>query len=89
MLFSISQLKGRLESTYAVNISDEYLFGESVTLKKLAQIVKLGHAQDDSGREATASNNISATPNPQGGTADGLAGALGCPPGVRVCCVIQ
>ena len=82
---SISQFKGRLESAYAVKISDEYLFGESVTLTKLAEVVKLGHAPngDDTNGEIVATSNVVSH-----GTADGLAGALGCPPGV-VCCVIQ
>jgi len=85
---SISQFKGRLESAYAVKISDEYLFGENVTLKKMAEVVKLGCAPDDKGFEGGAPNgDIPASVPP--GTADGLAGALGCPPGVRVCCAIQ
>ncbi|VEU33336.1 unnamed protein product [Pseudo-nitzschia multistriata] len=84
---SISQFKGRLESAYAVQISDEYLFRESVTLQKLAEVVRLGYAPDDNndGGDAAAA----APPSAPGGTADGIAGALGCPPGVRVCCVIQ
>jgi acyl carrier protein len=85
---SISQFKGRLESAYAVKLSDEYLFGESTTLAKLAEVVKLGHAPDDvetNGGNGIASNMVSTANH---GTADGLAGALGCPPGV-VCCVIQ
>jgi acyl-CoA synthetase (AMP-forming)/AMP-acid ligase II/acyl carrier protein len=88
---NISQFKGRLESVYAVKISDEYLFGERVTLKKLAEVVKLGYAPDDTVDHAggdiggTSSSSI-AGPT---GKAEGLAGALGCPPGVRVCCVIQ
>jgi acyl-CoA synthetase (AMP-forming)/AMP-acid ligase II/acyl carrier protein len=84
---SISQFAGRLESAYAVRLSDEYLFREGVTLRKLAEVVKLGYAPDDVG--GGGSNGHAATAAPPGGTADGLAGALGCPPGVRVCCVIQ
>lgn len=83
---SISQFKGRLEGAYAVKISDEYLFSESITLQKLAEVVKLGYAPDDLGGEATNGELASTS---QGGNAEGLAGALGCPPGVRVCCVIQ
>mmetsp|Transcript_43917 Transcript_43917/g.49765 ORF Transcript_43917/g.49765 Transcript_43917/m.49765 type:complete len:802 (-) Transcript_43917:24-2429(-) len=93
---TLSQFKGRLESAYAVRISDEYLFGESVTLKKLADVVKLGYAPDDiNGGEAGSSSNNNSGPSSstppvsQGGNAEGLAGMLGCPPGVRVCCVIQ
>jgi acyl carrier protein len=85
---SISQFKGRLESAYAVKISDEYLFGESVTLKKLAEVVKLGYAPDDTGGGGPSNESGSPSAMPQG-TAGGLAGALGCPPGVRVCCIIQ
>jgi len=100
-----AQFKGQLESVYAVRISDEYLFGNTVTLTKLAEVVKLGYAPDDTGGDKTgnsSSNNnynnntiepsssaSSPPPISQGGTADGLAGMLGCPPGVRVCCVIQ
>lgn len=92
---TISQFKGRLESIYAVKISDEYLFGESVTLKKLAEVVKLGYAPNDVGGEASNNNNnngpssSSSAPASQGENAEGLAGMLGCPPGVKVCCVIQ
>ncbi|KAL3912764.1 MAG: hypothetical protein SGILL_006758, partial [Bacillariaceae sp.] len=71
---SISQFKGRLESAYGVKISDEYLFGENITMKKLAEVVKLGYAPDDTGAEGSSGN----APAPVAtGTADGLAGALG------------
>jgi acyl-CoA synthetase (AMP-forming)/AMP-acid ligase II len=88
---SISQFAGRLESAYAVKLSDEYLFREGVTLTKLAEVTKLGYAPDDVGREASNNNGgpSSSSSSPQGGNAEGLAGALGCPPGVKVCCVIQ
>ena len=88
---SISQFKGRLESAFAVKISDEYLFSENITLQKLAEVAKLGYAPDDVGGETTNGGDPSPTSAPpsQGGNAEGLAGALGCPPGVRVCCVIQ
>lgn len=78
---SISQFKGLLEAEYAVKISDEYLFRENTTLNKLVEVVKLGHAPDDGEGDAP-----DATP-PSTGTAGGLAGALGCPPGV--CCVVM
>ncbi len=83
---SISQFSGRLENGYAVKLSDEYLFREGVTLQKLAEVVKLGYAPDDNAEGAAANGAAMAAPT---GHADGLAGALGCPPGVRVCCVIQ
>ncbi|KAL3907229.1 MAG: hypothetical protein SGILL_008956, partial [Bacillariaceae sp.] len=91
---TISQFKGRLESAYGVKISDEYLFGENITLKKLAEVVQLGYAPDDAaggnGVEDSNGNVRRQQPAPVAtGTADGLAGALGCPPGVRVCCTIQ
>jgi acyl carrier protein len=87
---SISQFKGRLESAYAVKISDEYLFGESTTLTKLVEVVKLGFAPDDhvGADESNGVPSSAMTAGPPQGTAGGLAGALGCPPGV-VCCVIQ
>jgi acyl-CoA synthetase (AMP-forming)/AMP-acid ligase II/acyl carrier protein len=88
---NISQFKGRLESAYAVQISDEYLFGETITLKKLAEVVKLGYAPDDTGG-GDAANVVAAggvSSSAPTGKAEGLAGMLGCPPGVKVCCVIQ
>ena len=45
---SVSQLKGLLESSYAVTLSDEYLFREDTTVEKLVDVVKLGYAPDDS-----------------------------------------
>jgi acyl-CoA synthetase (AMP-forming)/AMP-acid ligase II/acyl carrier protein len=85
---SISQFKGRLESAYGVKISDEYLFGESTTLTKLVEVVKLGYAPDDVGADGSSGVPPSTLAGAPQGTAGGLAGALGCPPGV-VCCVIQ
>lgn len=82
---TISQFKGLLESHYSTKLSDEYLFRETSSLNKLAEVVKLGYAPDD---------NQDGTPGrmPEGvgtqGKADGIAGMLGCPPGV-VCCVIS
>ena len=86
---SISQFKGRLEAGYGVKISDEYLFGETTTLTKLVEVVKLGYAPDDVAGEGTNGSTPSSSHAgaPQG-TAGGIAGALGCPPGV-VCCAIQ
>lgn len=86
---SIAQFKGRLESAYAVTITDEYLFGETLTLKKLAEVVKLGYAPDDKRGGEIANGGPSNVPPSSVPTrcAGGLAGALGCPPGVR--CVIQ
>ena len=79
---SISQFKGLLEAGYAVKISDEYLFRENTTLVKLVEVVKLGYAPDDGEGDAPLAAPQST------GTAGGLAGALGCPPGV-VCCVVM
>lgn len=79
---SISQFKGLLEAEYAVKISDEYLFRENTNLNKLVEVVKLGYAPDD-GEE----NTSTAAAPPSAGTVGGLAGALGCPPGV--CCVVM
>lgn len=86
---SISQFKGRLEGAYGVQISDEYLFGERVTLKKLAEVVKLGYAPDDTRGDDVGSNGVQPPSSAPTGKAEGLAGVLGCPPGVKVCCVIQ
>ena len=81
---TITQFKGMLENSYAVKLSDEYLFRESSTLTKLVEVVKLGHAPDDGDGESSSS--APASSSAQAGTAGGLAGALGCPPGVR--CII-
>ena len=89
---SITQFKGMLENNYAVKLSDEYLFRESTTIVKLVEVVKLGYAPDDTvGADGanvapgTMPSNHGTTPVP--GQAKGLAGALGCPPGVV--CVIM
>lgn len=86
---SITQFKGMLENNYAVKLSDEYLFRETTTITKLVEVVKLGYAPDDAdgtnSAAATTAGNNSTTPVP--GQARGLAGALGCPPGVV--CVIM
>jgi acyl carrier protein len=81
---SISQFSGLLESSYGVKISDHYLFNESTTLVKLVDVVKLGYAPDDEcgdGANLAASNDGLQSE----GKAKGLAGALGCPPGVVLC----
>lgn len=82
---TISQFKGLLESHYATKLSDEYLFLETTSLNKLAEVVKLGYAPDDD-----LEGNSGRVPEGVGtqGKADGIAGMLGCPPGV-VCCVIS
>jgi acyl-CoA synthetase (AMP-forming)/AMP-acid ligase II len=82
---SISQFKGLLENNYAVKLSDEYLFRETTTAMKLVEVVKLGYAPDDADGSNAAAMAASTTPLP--GRAKGLAGALGCPPGVV--CVIM
>jgi len=83
---SLSQFKGMLEGEYATRLSDEYLFREATTLNKLVEVVKLGYAPDDDGQPAGpgAASTVAHSP----GQAGGLAGALGCPPGV-VCCVVM
>jgi acyl-CoA synthetase (AMP-forming)/AMP-acid ligase II len=78
---SITQFKGRIESHYGVSkLSDEYLFRESCTLIKIAEIVKLGNAPDDG-------ENVGSAAEPTHQSTGGLAGALGCPPGV-VCVIL-
>lgn len=78
---TLSQFKGLLESHYAVKISDEYLFRESTTIGKLVEVVKLGYAPDD------GDGTQAATLSTASGNSGGLAGALGCPPGV-VCTIL-
>jgi acyl-CoA synthetase (AMP-forming)/AMP-acid ligase II/acyl carrier protein len=82
---TLSQFKGLLESHYAVKISDEYLFRETTTLTKLVEVVKLGYAPDDADGHAALSGTSPVTASP--GTVGGLAGTLGCPPGV-VCIIL-
>jgi hypothetical protein len=77
---SISQFKGLIETQYATQISDEYLFREGSCLDKIAKIVKLGYAPDDRSDGPPVDIN--------NGKAKGVAGALGCPPGV-VCCTVM
>jgi len=74
---SISQFKGLLEGKYHTKISDEYLFQERCSLDKVVEVVKLGYAPDDVDQDA-----------PRGvRRRRGVAGALGCPPGV-VCSIM-
>jgi hypothetical protein len=78
---SVSQFKGQLEACYSVTkLSDEYLFRETSTLDKIVEVVRLGYAPDDGDGHTAAANTVE---QGQGG----LAGALGCPPGV-VCTVL-
>jgi acyl-CoA synthetase (AMP-forming)/AMP-acid ligase II len=45
---SLAQFKGLLETSYGVKaFSDEYLFRDTTTVKKLVNVVKAGAAQDD------------------------------------------
>ena len=45
---SLAQFKGLLETTYGVKaFSDEYLFRDTTTVKKLVNVVKAGSAPDD------------------------------------------
>lgn len=68
---SLAQLKGLLEGDYATKFSDEYLFRDTTTLRKLVEAVKLGHAADDGA---------------EGGDNGGSSGANhSAPPGI-VCC---
>jgi len=88
---SISQFKGLLDAQYATKISDEYLFQERATVNKLAEVVKLGYAPDDVedfDQNQEMSNEAKVSSSANIGEAKGLAGALGCPPGV-VCCIVM
>jgi len=49
---TVSQLKGLLVYEYAVDLSDEYLFRETSNVACLVDIIKRGHALDDSSGEA-------------------------------------
>jgi acyl-CoA synthetase (AMP-forming)/AMP-acid ligase II len=82
---TLTQFKGMLENNYSVKLSDEYLFRETTTATKLVEVVKLGYAPDDVDGDNTAGVATSTAAVP--GHAKGLAGALGCPPGVV--CVIM
>ncbi len=80
---SLSQFKGQLEVQYATTLSDEYLFREGSTINKLVEVVKLGYAPDDNEENGAGSSS----PPAAAGSAGGVAGALGCPPGV--CCTVM
>lgn len=86
---SLSQFKGLLENGYKIRpLSDEYLFRETTSVLKLVEVIKLGHAPDDDGADGTTANGGAGGAEVAGiGQARGLAGALGCPPGVV--CTIQ
>ena len=88
---TLSQFKGLLEFDYATDVSDGYLFREGTTINKLVEVIKLGYAPDDNEdgdqpAEAAAGGG-SKNKGAMVGESRGLAGALGCPPGVR--CVIM
>mmetsp|Transcript_28439 Transcript_28439/g.33085 ORF Transcript_28439/g.33085 Transcript_28439/m.33085 type:complete len:818 (-) Transcript_28439:80-2533(-) len=83
---TLSQFKGVLEYEYATQLSDGYLFRSSTTISKLVDIVKLGYAPDD-GEDTADGDGNDASPHGGIGESRGLAGALGCPPGV--CCVVM
>jgi len=88
---SLAQLKGMLEGQCSVRpFSDEYLFRDTTTLKKLVEIVQLGHAPDDgsASAETGANEHVASSSSGVGSSGGGLAGALGCPPGV-VCCTVM
>lgn len=84
---TLSQFQGMLELQYATKLSDEYLFRDSTTVDKLVEVVRLGYAPDDEGTAAPGTSAQRQGTSRQG-NAKGLAGALGCPPGV-VCCSIM
>jgi hypothetical protein len=86
---SISQFKGMLEVQYFTKLSDDYLFRESTTLGKLVEVVKHGFAPDefaDHGVSQNQQGNPATTPS-SAGRAQGLAEALGCPPGI-ICTIL-
>jgi hypothetical protein len=86
---SISQFKGMLEVQYFTKLSDDYLFRESTTLGKLVEVVKHGFAPDefaDHGVSQNQQGNPATTPS-SAARAQGLAGALGCPPGI-ICTIL-
>lgn len=84
---SLAQLKGMLEGQYGVkSFSDEYLFRDTTTINKLVEIVKVGAARDDIPSTHATTDTQSASIS--AGQSGGIAGALGCPPGV-VCCTVM
>lgn len=67
---TLAQLKGLLESRYAVStMSDAYLFNDATTLKKLVEVVKVGVAKDDT-REGSIGGGSRAS--------EGGGGCCGC-----------
>lgn len=73
-----------LEVEYFTKLSDDYLFRETTTVSKLVEVVKLGYAPDDVVEDGVQPNrgNKKSTSSSGVGQARGVAGALGCPPGV-------
>ena len=66
---TLAQLKGLLESRYAVStMSDAYLFSDTTSLKKLVEVVKAGVAKDGAGGGGSG----------QGTSAGGGGGTPGC-----------
>lgn len=89
----LAQLKGMLEGQYAVkSFSDDYLFRDTTTLKKLVEIIKIGDVPDDGPVNEEGQFDVVAAANATSssgvGSSGGIAGALGCPPGV-VCCAVM
>lgn len=84
---TLSQFKGILEFNYATDVSDGYLFREGTTINKLVEVIKLGYAPDDNEDGGQPSEAVAKNSGAMVGKSKGLAGALGCPPGVK--CVIM
>ena len=82
---TISQFKGMLEHQYKTTLSDEYLFHDTTSVSKLVEVVKLGYARDDLPSEGNNNTIDSSIYVP--GRNKGLAGKLGCPPGVY--CIVM
>lgn len=86
---TLSQFKGMIEVNYYLRpLSDEYLMRDTSTLMKMTEIVKLGYAPDDiSNFEGGGSGQQRTSPSTANGGGRGLAGVMGCPPGV-VCTIL-
>jgi len=75
---ALAEMNGKMKFIYATEVSDEYLFMESTTIEKLAEVIKLGYAPDEKeGNGMDTSANIA-----MGRRNKGLSAKLGCPPGV-------
>lgn len=81
---SLSQLKGLLEESYAISVSDDFLYDEGTTLLKLAEQVQQGTVVENDHHRDHSSAMLEGRTSAGGG----LAASLGCPPGI-VCCVVQ